>query len=57
MPEYLYACACGYKETIRHGMGENVVVECTLCKVPMIRKPQVGAVTFRGSGFYSTGGE
>jgi predicted nucleic acid-binding Zn ribbon protein len=57
MPEYLYACACGYNETIRHGMGENVVVECTLCKVPMTRKPQVGAVVFKGAGFYSTGGE
>ena len=57
MPEYLYVCACGYSETIRHAMSQDVVIECTLCKVLMTRKPQVGAVVFKGAGFYSTGGE
>jgi predicted nucleic acid-binding Zn ribbon protein len=55
MPEYLYACACGYSESIRHGMSEDVVVECTVCKVPMTRKPQVGAVHFIGGGWASRG--
>ena len=51
MPEYMYTCACGYSESIIHGMLEDVVVECTVCKVPMIRKPQLGAVTFKGDGW------
>jgi len=51
MPEYMYTCACGYSESIIHGMLEDVVVECTVCKVPMIRKPQLGAVTFKGEGW------
>jgi hypothetical protein len=32
-------------------MLEDVVVECSHCKVPMIRKPQLGAVQFIGDGW------
>jgi predicted nucleic acid-binding Zn ribbon protein len=57
MPEYLYTCACGYSESIRHGMSEDVMVECSNCMVPMIRKPQIGAVQFRGEGWASKEGK
>jgi putative FmdB family regulatory protein len=53
MPTYQYQCACGYREEIRHGMNEDVVIECTVCKVPMTRKPFVSAVQFVGTGFVS----
>lgn len=56
MPTYLYICACGYREEIIHGINEDVVVECTACKVPMTRKPQFNSYSFKGKGFYSTGG-
>lgn len=51
MPTYVYQCACGYREEIRHGMGETVTIECTYCLVPLTRKPGIGAVTFIGTGW------
>ena len=51
MPTYVYQCACGYREELRHGMNEEVVIECTYCLVPLVRKPGIGSVTFNGSGW------
>ena len=51
MPEYLYTCDCGYTENVRHGITEEIVVECSHCNKWMRRKPQLGAVTFKGDGW------
>lgn len=51
MPEYLYMCGCGYSERLRHGMTEDIVVDCKTCGGHMARKPQLGAVTFKGDGW------
>jgi len=51
MPTYDYRCACGYRELITHGMAEDVVIECTYCLIPLVRKPGVASVTFNGTGW------
>jgi len=51
MPEYLYLCSCGCSKRVRHGMFEDVVLDCEACGQPMARKPQLGAVTFKGDGW------
>lgn len=51
MPEYFYTCACGYSEKIIHSMLENPTVLCVYCGEDMKRKPQLGAVTFKGDGW------
>jgi predicted nucleic acid-binding Zn ribbon protein len=53
MPEYLYMCGCGYSERVRHGMTEDIVLDCKACGIPMVRKPQLGGVSFKGDGFAS----
>jgi len=52
MPSYLYVCPrCGYDETIKHSMSEKVEPVCVDCTGKMQRKPQLGAVTFKGEGW------
>jgi len=51
MPSYIYQCACGYRVEVLHGMLEEPLIECKHCLIVMERKPQVGGVSFVGSGW------
>lgn len=53
MPSYEYQCACGYRETLSHAMGETVVIECTYCLVPLVRRLTFSASRFDGNGWAS----
>lgn len=54
MPSYLYGCPeCGATVTKQHSMYEDLTVKCSACYCVMIRKPQVNAVHFIGTGFAS----
>ncbi len=54
MPTYVYECVCGQVNEVQHSIYKDPKVECNKCRGGMVRKPAVAAVTFRGSGFYST---
>lgn len=51
MPNYLYICVCGYSQEISHSMVEKLTPLCVDCGKNMNRKPQLGAVTFKGDGW------
>lgn len=51
MPSYLYICVCGYSQEISHSMVEKLTPLCVDCGKNMNRKPQLGAVTFKGDGW------
>lgn len=51
MPSYVYGCSCGVVEEVLmsiHDDGERV---CPACGAVMARKPSLGAVTFKGTGW------
>ena len=54
MPTYVYECPCGQIFDVTHSIHDDPDVECNNCGGYMMRKPQVLAVTFNGSGFYRT---
>lgn len=54
MPVYLYRCQCGDHE-IRQGFHDKVLTKCPTCGYDGIKKLITApAVTFNGTGFYST---
>lgn len=48
MPEYLYGCEEKHRQFTEHGMLENPVIICPICKKVMHRVPQVTAVNWNG---------
>jgi putative FmdB family regulatory protein len=54
MPTYTYECACGQVWDVRHGMNETPDLECDNCGGTMERVFTPPAITFKGSGFYTT---
>jgi putative FmdB family regulatory protein len=55
MPIYDYECKpCEATMSIHGNMIEHKVPLCVSCEKPMTRVYSIGAVTFKGSGFYST---
>ena len=54
MPTYLYKCViCSMQQEVIHGINEDYQDEC-LCGGNMIKVFYPSAVSFKGSGFYST---
>jgi len=55
---YSYRCPkCEVEVTVERSIHDiSTDVGCTDCKVPMQRKWDSPPVTFRGKGFYGTGG-
>jgi len=52
----LYECKCGRKLEISHTITEDPEINCNECEGKMQRKiTGVGAINFKGKGFYSTG--
>lgn len=57
MPTYTYACALGHSyEEVRTMAEEQRVFFCPECKNVLNRVFYAPPVTFKGRGFYSTGG-
>lgn len=56
MPTYDYKCRdCTFTATITTGIKETLNVPvCVSCKLELVRDYGIQAVTFKGSGFYST---
>jgi putative FmdB family regulatory protein len=55
MPTYAYACGdCGHRFDQRQTFDEDPLDTCPCCAGIVRRVFSVPAVTFRGSGFYST---
>lgn len=55
MPIYDYQCKdCNATMSIHSAMDKESTPLCVTCEKPMTRVYSVGAVTFKGSGFYST---
>ena len=56
MPAYDYNCSeCKATATIVNSITKTAVAPtCPDCEIVMVRDFNVGAVTFKGSGFYST---
>jgi putative FmdB family regulatory protein len=54
MPTYDYSCkTCGATKIITSPITEALEAQlCAKCKQEMIRLYNIGAVTFKGSGFY-----
>lgn len=53
MPVYVYQCGCGYREVVEHSIHADVEIICTYCDKPLVRKPQVMSVEFKGTGWAS----
>lgn len=55
MPNYTYICkTCGDTTEVWHYMSDQPEIYCALCTTTlMVRKPNLAAVTFNGTGFYS----
>jgi len=55
MPSYSYECSqCKTVLTVSRSMTEqDPGYDCKDCNIPMKRQYSVGAITFKGSGFYS----
>jgi len=50
----LYECKCGRKLEISHTITEDPEINCNECEGKMQRKiTGVGAINFKGNGFYS----
>ncbi|GAB3679365.1 hypothetical protein GCM10027591_18050 [Zhihengliuella somnathii] len=55
MPTYAYACkSCGDEFEIFQSFSDDSLTTCTACEGPLRKKFNVGAVSFKGSGFYRT---
>lgn len=56
MPSYDYKCEDSHQTIVVRTMKESIEpsVECPTCGKPAGRVYSFGAVTFNGSGFYST---
>lgn len=53
MPVYDFKCECGKTSTITIGIKDIDKFRTTcICGKPMVRMFGIGAVTFKGSGFY-----
>jgi len=54
MPNYTYLCqTCGDTTEVWHPIYDSPEILCALCVSSMVRKPNLAAVTFNGTGFYS----
>lgn len=57
MPTYEYKCALGHLYKEERSMNEDQrEYECPECQRPLIRIYNPSGITFKGKGFYSTGG-
>ena len=55
MPYYDYYCGhCSTTIPVSHPITSDPVILCEQCKQPRTRKPAVGAVTFKGTGWGSS---
>ena len=56
MPAYQYKCPhCEVILVVNRSLHDaDPGYECETCKIPMNKVYSIGAVTFRGSGFYRT---
>lgn len=55
MPAYEFTCLpCDKTITVTLSLSESQVLTCTECGQVMKRSYSFGAVSFKGSGFYST---
>lgn len=55
MPLYTYRCEpCDTERTLQHPMHDLGPHFCPVCFSPMKKRPDIGGVSFRGSGFYRT---
>ena len=56
MPAYAYQCqSCGAKFKLKQSFLDMPVMHCPKCHQRSVRRvPQVPAIIFRGSGWYST---
>jgi putative FmdB family regulatory protein len=54
MPSYTYKCDCGEVAEVTHSIFDDSVRLCNACLQEMKKKLSPPAVTFNGSGFYST---
>jgi putative FmdB family regulatory protein len=54
MPSYTYKCDCGEVAEVTHSIFDDSVRLCNACSQEMKKKLSPPAVTFNGSGFYST---
>jgi putative FmdB family regulatory protein len=54
MPTYDYSCkACSVTLSVTNSIAKTLAVQvCPLCSQEMVRVYELGAVTFKGSGFY-----
>lgn len=53
MANYVYECDCGYRVSVAHSIHEDINIVCSYCEKPLIRKPQVANIEFKGSGWAS----
>jgi predicted nucleic acid-binding Zn ribbon protein len=53
MPTYVYDCGCGYREEVTHSIHSEIQIMCSYCEIPLVRKPQRAAVSFKGDGWAS----
>ena len=54
MPVYDYECECGEKRTQTVSITDSEFKAVCKCGKEMTRVYAVGAITFKGSGFYQT---
>ena len=54
MPTYSYECECGQQTDTFHSIYDEPKIECEKCGGPMRRVFSAPAITFNGSGFYTT---
>ena len=55
MPTYEFICkTCDQTISVTAPMGEAQRPKCLACQTDMIRDYGIGAITFKGSGFYRT---
>lgn len=55
MPTLDYECADGHTYSEYRAMDDNDrATKCPICDKPLTRAYGVGAVTFKGNGFYQT---
>lgn len=56
MPIYKYRCQnCGFEFEKRQTYLEKILICCPECKKPALQRvPQMPAIVFKGSGWYST---
>lgn len=56
MPAYVYRCqSCGAQFKIKQSFSDKQLLQCPKCHRRTVQRvPQVPAILFRGSGWYST---